>query len=497
MITRLQVDGFKNLIDIDLRFGPFTCITGENGVGKSNIFDVLQFLSYLADYPVSEAISKIRGREGSFMPSVSVTDIFRRVGSEVSDLITISAEMIISRRGEDDLGQPAEATYNYLKYALELKYNPPNSGRQIVEIMREELVPMKKSEASKTLLFPHAYKWRNEIIQGKRNTAFISTETNEDETYINLHQDGGSRGKPNPFLASNLPRTVLSTARYASETPTVLLVRREMQKWKFLQLEPSALRQPDDLETFTTRVRVSSDGARLPATVYRLEQSKEVLEEFGGSEGLYTELANRLSELVENIAQIRVDKDERRRTLTLQVITRDGTIFPARSLSDGTLRFLALAILDMDYAEDSLICLEEPENGIHPERIPAIISLLQNIPFDPYDEDLEQNPLRQVIVNTHSPSVVSEIPDSALVYVTSVEYVSDGHRFRAAAIRALEDTWRTAKGETSVISRGNLIGYLNPINFTTPNEGQQGKKVKHREDLQSIIQTTLFDLENN
>ena len=32
MLTRLRVSGFKNLIDVDVRFGPFTCIAGANGV---------------------------------------------------------------------------------------------------------------------------------------------------------------------------------------------------------------------------------------------------------------------------------------------------------------------------------------------------------------------------------------------------------------------------------------------------------------------------------
>ena len=44
MLTRLQVSGFKNL-DVDIRFGPFTCIAGANGTGKSNLFDAIQFLS--------------------------------------------------------------------------------------------------------------------------------------------------------------------------------------------------------------------------------------------------------------------------------------------------------------------------------------------------------------------------------------------------------------------------------------------------------------------
>lgn len=29
MLTRLQVRGFKNLVDVDVRFGPFTCIAGS------------------------------------------------------------------------------------------------------------------------------------------------------------------------------------------------------------------------------------------------------------------------------------------------------------------------------------------------------------------------------------------------------------------------------------------------------------------------------------
>ncbi len=41
LLTRLSVNGFKNLIDVDLYFGPFTCIAGANGVGNSNLFDAI------------------------------------------------------------------------------------------------------------------------------------------------------------------------------------------------------------------------------------------------------------------------------------------------------------------------------------------------------------------------------------------------------------------------------------------------------------------------
>ncbi|MEN9520623.1 MAG: recombination protein [Cyanobacteriota bacterium] len=52
MLTRLKVTGFKNLVDVDVRFGAFTCIAGANGVGKSNLFDAIRFLSALADMPL-------------------------------------------------------------------------------------------------------------------------------------------------------------------------------------------------------------------------------------------------------------------------------------------------------------------------------------------------------------------------------------------------------------------------------------------------------------
>ena len=33
MLTRLKVSGFKNLVDVDVHFGPFTCIVGDPNAG--------------------------------------------------------------------------------------------------------------------------------------------------------------------------------------------------------------------------------------------------------------------------------------------------------------------------------------------------------------------------------------------------------------------------------------------------------------------------------
>ena len=69
-----------------------------------------------------------------------------------------------------------------------------------------------------------------------------------------------------PDQAANLPRTVLSIAN-AAESPTVLAARREMESWQMLQLEPSALRRPDE---FGASTRLEADGRHLAATLYRL-----------------------------------------------------------------------------------------------------------------------------------------------------------------------------------------------------------------------------------
>jgi AAA15 family ATPase/GTPase len=64
MLTRLKISGFKNLYNVDVRFGPFTCIAGTNGVGKSNLFDAIGFLSKLANCSLVEAALSVRDEGG-------------------------------------------------------------------------------------------------------------------------------------------------------------------------------------------------------------------------------------------------------------------------------------------------------------------------------------------------------------------------------------------------------------------------------------------------
>ena len=64
MLTRLHVKGFKNLLDVEVYFGPFTCIAGLNAVGKSNLFDAVRFLHLLTRHPIVEAVQLLREARG-------------------------------------------------------------------------------------------------------------------------------------------------------------------------------------------------------------------------------------------------------------------------------------------------------------------------------------------------------------------------------------------------------------------------------------------------
>jgi predicted ATPase len=331
-----------------------------------------------------------------------------------------------------------------------------------LEVLKEELAYIKVGDAPKNLLFPHSVAWRESVVLGRRKgKQFISTEGEDETRVVQLHQDGGSRGRP-LWQVKKLNRTVLSTTN-TSESPTALLARREMLSWRLLQLEPAALRKPDE---FSAPTKLGPNGSHLAATLYRLayENSSKKITDTQNPK-VCSVVANRLGGLIDDVYRVSIDRDEKRELLTLNVMGRDKTPHAARSLSDGTLRFLALAVLEQDPEVQGVLCLEEPENGIHPARIPAMIELLRHIVTDVDEPVGAENPLRQVIVNTHSPWVVQQVYDENLLVAEPKEFVEEEQRFTGVCFSCLAKTWRAAEPEQKVdiCRRGDLLAYLNPV----------------------------------
>src|SRR5690606_24023930 len=77
-------------------------------------------------------------------------------------------------------------------------------------------------------------------------------------------------------------------------------------------------------------------------------------------------------------------------------------------LSDGSLRFLCLLALLCDPAPPPLICIEEPEIGLHPDLLNRVARLL-----------IEASKRTQIIVTTHSDLLIdafSERPEDVVVF---------------------------------------------------------------------------------
>ena len=474
MITRLKVDGFKNLVGVDLTFGPFTCIAGPNGVGKSNLFDVIRFLSSLADKTLLQAAMSVRNESERQRPLelVRATDIFTRLREGSRDRMSILVEMIVPERVQDDLGQEIDVPQRHLRYELALCtiQEPEDKGLRLA-LIEERLTSLTKTEVR------DGPQWRRKENKAfldstfpatTRNAEFIAMGEREGSPIIRLLT--GGKGHPLERKASSISRTILSTIN-TTEHPVALAARREMQSWRQLQLEPARLREPSEIRNDLSSV-MEPDGGRLAAVAYRLLKD--------GDKELSCKRAERLSrrlfELIGEIRRVDVDLDDRRDSYSILVQDREGATFRARELSDGTLRFLALAIQKLDPSWGGLLCMEEPENGIHPMRIPAILELLSSIAVDPDRPVGEDNPLRQVILNTHSPEVVKCLHRSDLLMALPDRAESDGGLVSCVSYRAHPDSWRDTAG-TPTFPLGELYKYL----------GATDSFIKEAEDKDDLV----------
>ena len=115
----------------------------------------------------------------------------------------------------------------------------------------------------------------------------------------------------------------------------------------------------------------------------------------------YSRIADRLIGLMDDARDIYIDRDEKRELLTLYAEDDGGTPHPAWALSDGTLRFLALAVLEMDPEIQGCSVWKNRKTAFTRLRIPAILELLRDIAADTREPIGPDNPLRQIIVNTH------------------------------------------------------------------------------------------------
>ena len=131
---------------------------------------------------------------------------------------------------------------------------------------------------------------------------------------------------------------------------------------------------------------------------------------------------------------------------TVQVFFHEGEfVIPATRLSDGTLRYLCLLAILCDPDPPPLICIEEPELGLHPDVLPKLA-----------DHLLAASQRTQLIVTTHSDVLVdamSEHPE-AVVVCEKHNGATEMNRLSADELKVWLDKYRL--GELWI--RGELGG---------------------------------------
>lgn len=390
MITYLKINGFKSFHNFEMEFTPFTVIAGANASGKSNLFDALTLLSRLAETDnLKRAFSEQRGEFIEMFTQYSDDDYAREMDFEV--------EMLVNKDIRDAWGNKTLLKYTRLRYELSIKRFTNSSGIEDLSVLKENLYKLNHQEDKwvSNMIPKNALEyWRPKVVAGRRGIPYIETVYENELSTVQVPQDGVQGGNKRRFPLSNATRTVLSSFD-TIDFPHVLAAKEEMKSWKFLQLNPEDLRQATSKNNGEDIISIS--GKNLAAALYRIKQDNEYS---------LKEISRKLNSFLPNFIEVDVIDDNENKQYLIKLKDVDKKEFSSRVLSEGTLRILALCILEFDEKHTGLLCFEEPENGIHPFRIKAMTELLKDLSVDFNEKDI---PLRQVIVNTHSPVLVGNM----------------------------------------------------------------------------------------
>lgn len=84
-------------------------------------------------------------------------------------------------------------------------------------------------------------------------------------------------------------------------------------------------------------------------------------------------------------------------------------VIDARGMSDGTLRFLAILTALLTRPNDSLLVIEEVDNGLHPSRAKLLLSMLTDVGSERGVD---------VLVTTHNPALLDAMGTEMLPFIT-------------------------------------------------------------------------------
>ena len=374
MITSLRLVDFKNFVDETLCVGPLTVIVGANASGKSNIRDAFRFLHGIGrGYTLADILG---GRWGP--------------GGE--------GQWQSLRGAPNEVGRVAD-TEPGPRFALEVRLQLGDaSGRYYIEVSRG---------AGEAGGFRVA---REELSTGgwepvyTSNTVYGDPLVQDDETQLRLRMaKTGSQKKLGHSVAVRSGQPALTQIREhgwlaKSHKDNAQRVIDVLASMRFLDLIPDRMRKP----SFPGQTAMGDGGENLPTVLRAIcadpKRRKTLIDWVRALTPMDVEDFQFLPDSVTGLIQ-------------LVVLEKGGRPCSAYSVSDGTLRFLAMlaALLADDPAK--FYFFEEIDNGIHPARQWLLLELI---------EKQTATGSMQVVTTTHSPGLLTSVNDCTFKHTSLV-----------------------------------------------------------------------------
>ena len=388
MLKRIQIKGYKSLDGVEASFPPMAVLFGPNDAGKSNLLDALQLLSRLGtrrtlaeafDPPCRGApIESFTFGSGGLKELVASERLSFQIEADLhlSDTVVDSVNREIWETNQP-VGIAAQWTPDSraggvherdLRYRLEIEMLPRSGSLRV----SDEYLGALRAGGEPNL----------------ERDAFVERR----DAAIHVRPDGEARLRQ---YARHLDRTILSMPCCPSQFPHLAAVRRELEEWTFFYFEP---RQKMRNTNFVKEVwRIGPGGEELAAYFRTLKESKpQRFAIFEKSLNLVMPEVEAIEPIANELGEVEIG------------LRKNGVRIPSQLLSEGTLRLLGLLAVRTAYEPPSLVCVEEPENGIYATRLPIIADLLKAPTY---------NGQTQFIVTTHSPYFADQFEDDSLFAV--------------------------------------------------------------------------------
>jgi predicted ATPase len=379
MLKRVKIQGYKSLVDVEVQLQPLTVLFGPNASGKSNFLDALQLLSRIATSenlrsafappyrgtPLESFTFGPDGIQGLLMQERVSFSI--EVDVELSQAIIDSVNQQI--RELEDGEKSSFVRERFLRYHIEIELLQKTGT---LNVAKEYLIALtadgRPGGESPFLEWNGSYR----RLEGQKTIR------------LNGYRDRS-------FLLPYVP----------TSHPHLVAMRQELASWFFFYLEPrERMRIPTPVKEVRHIGLMGEELAAFLDTLSRLDEPQ------------FKAVEKALHMIIPSITGIDVSVNTYGE-VELRLM-QGQTPVPASVLSEGTLRILGLLALGGAKEPPSLLGLEEPENGIHPDRLDLITLLLETLVSDD----------TQVIVTTHSPTLLDLVPRESLYACRQIDGVT-------------------------------------------------------------------------